>query len=128
MNQAVTSPFQIPNVRLFIIFRVLFNARFYYPVFSILFLDFGLTLSQFAILNAVWAATIVLCEVPSGALADSFGRRNLLVFAGSLMVQTVFALGGAALARVLSDWRWQRLLNGLSGAAIAAFGLHGMWQ
>jgi hypothetical protein len=29
---------------------------------------------------------------------------------------------------VLSDWRWQRLLNGLSGAAIAAFGLHGMWQ
>ncbi|MDH3869135.1 MAG: hypothetical protein OET08_07150, partial [Desulfuromonadales bacterium] len=56
MSLAVTSPFQIPNVRLFIIFRVLFNARFYYPVFSILFLDFGLTLSQFAILNAVWAA------------------------------------------------------------------------
>ena len=68
MSKAVTSPFQTPNVRLFIIFRVLFNARFYYPVFSILFLDFGLTLSQFAILNAVWAATIVLCEVPSGAL------------------------------------------------------------
>ena len=64
----------------------MFNARFYYPVFSILFLDFGLTLSQFAILNAVWAATIVICEVPSGALADSFGRRNLLVLAGSLMV------------------------------------------
>jgi MFS family permease len=80
------SPYQIANVRLFIIFRVLFNARFYYPVFSILFLDFGLTLSQFAILNTVWAATIVLCEVPSGALADTIGRRNLLVFAGLLMV------------------------------------------
>lgn len=89
MSQAVASPFQIPNVRLFILFRVLFNARFYYPVFSILFLDFGLTLSQFAILNAVWAATIVLCEVPSGALADSFGRRNLLVLAGSLMVAEI---------------------------------------
>ena len=86
MSQAVTSPFHIANVRLFILFRVLFNARFYYPVFSILFLDFGLTLSQFAILNAVWAVTIVLCEVPSGAMADSFGRRNLLVLAGSLMV------------------------------------------
>ena len=80
------SPFLIPNVRLFITFRVLFSARFYYPVFSILFLDFGLTLSQFALLNVVWAVTIVLCEVPSGALADSFGRRNLLVFAGFLMV------------------------------------------
>jgi MFS family permease len=80
------SPFSIPNIRLFIAFRVLYNARFYYPIFSILFLDFGLTLSQFAVLNAVWAATIVLCEVPSGALADTIGRRNLLVFAGFLMV------------------------------------------
>ncbi|HKJ04547.1 MAG TPA: MFS transporter [Geopsychrobacteraceae bacterium] len=81
-----SSPFAIPNIRLFILFRVLFNARFYYPVFSILFLDFGLTLAQFAVLNAVWAATIVLCEVPSGALADTIGRRNLLVFAGLMMV------------------------------------------
>ncbi len=86
MKETVCSPFQIHNVRMFLLFRMLFNARFYYPVFSILFLDFGLTLSQFAILNAVWAATIVLCEVPSGALADTIGRRNLLVFAGFLMV------------------------------------------
>lgn len=86
MTETGLSPFKIHNVRMFILFRVLFNARFYYPVFSILFLDFGLTLSQFAILNAVWAATIVICEVPSGALADTIGRRNLLVFAGVLMV------------------------------------------
>jgi len=89
MGSSPKSPYLIPNVRLFIQFRVLFNARFYYPVFSILFLDFGLTLSQFAILNAVWAATIVVCEVPSGALADTIGRRNLLVFAGSLMVAEI---------------------------------------
>jgi MFS family permease len=73
-------------VRRFIAFRVCFNARFYYPVFAVLFLDFGLTLQQFAILNAVWAATIVVFEVPSGALADIIGRRNLLVAAGALMV------------------------------------------
>lgn len=82
----MTSPFAIRNIRLFIAFRVFFNARFYYPVFSIFFLDFGLSLSQFAVLNAVWAATIVLCEVPSGALADTMGRKNLLVFTGILMV------------------------------------------
>ena len=73
-------------MRRFIAFRVCFNARFYYPVFAVLFLDFGLTLEQFALLNAVWAATIVLLEVPSGALADMIGRRNLLVAAGLLMV------------------------------------------
>jgi MFS family permease len=76
----------IQNVRLFIAFRVFFNARFYYPVFTILFIDFGLTLEQFALLNAAWAASIVLLEVPSGALADIIGRRNLLVSAGILMV------------------------------------------
>jgi MFS family permease len=80
------SPFGIRNVRLFIAFRVFFNARFYYPIFTILFLDFGLTLEQFALLNAAWAASIVLLEVPSGALADIIGRRNLLVSAGILMV------------------------------------------
>jgi MFS family permease len=80
------SPFAIRNIRLFIAFRVFFNSRFYYPVFTILFLDFGLSLEQFALLNAVWAATIVLFEVPSGALADTVGRRNLLVFSGVLMV------------------------------------------
>ncbi|MFO8085238.1 MAG: MFS transporter [Desulfobacterales bacterium] len=82
----MTSPLAIKNIKLFIAFRVFFNSRFYYPVFSIFFLDFGLTLSQFAVLNAVWAATIVLCEVPSGALADTVGRKNLLVFTGILMV------------------------------------------
>ena len=83
---AVISPFSIRNVRLFIAFRIFFNARFYYPIFTILFLDFGLSLSQFAILNAAWAAAIVLLEVPSGALADIIGRRNLLITTGVLMV------------------------------------------
>jgi len=55
-------------------------------VFTILFLDFGLTISQFAILNAAWAATIVLLEVPSGAFADTLGRQKLLRTTGILMV------------------------------------------
>ena len=74
------------NVRWFIVFRVFFNARFYYPVMAILFLDLGLSLSQFALLNVAWAATSVLLEVPSGALADLVGRKRLVVFAAVLMV------------------------------------------
>jgi len=61
-------------------------------VFTILFLDYGLTLEQFALLNAAWAATIVVLEVPSGALADTMGRRNLLVFTGVLMVSEMLLL------------------------------------
>ena len=58
------------NIPLFIAFRLLFNARFYYPVFAVIQLDYGLTMAQFAILNAVWAVSIVVLKVPSGALAD----------------------------------------------------------
>lgn len=79
--------FRMPlNVRLFIWFRLLFNCRFYYPIFTVLFLDLGLSIGEFAALNVVWAITIVLLEVPSGALADQFGRKRLMVVAGVLMV------------------------------------------
>ena len=120
MSQSAVSPYSIPNVRLFIIFRVLFNARFYYPVFSILFLDFGITLSQFALLNVIWAATIVLCEVPSGALADSIGRRKLLVFAGALMVIEIALWAFVPLGNMtLLFWVFvaNRILSGMAEAA-----------
>lgn len=66
-------------------------------------------------------------QLPLGGSLRAAAALALAVFAGSLMVQTVFALGGAALARALSDSRWRRLLNGLSGLAIVAFGAHGAW-
>ncbi len=81
-----------PNATLFLWFRIFFNCRFYYPVFTILFLDLGLSMAEFAALNVVWAITIVLLEVPSGALADQFGRRPLIVAAGWLMVAEMLVL------------------------------------
>jgi MFS family permease len=80
------------NARLFIWFRLLFNCRLYYPIFTVLFLDLGLSIAEFAALNVVWAITIVLLEVPSGALADQFGRRKMVVAAGWLMVAEMAVL------------------------------------
>jgi MFS family permease len=61
-------------------------------VLAILFLDLGLTLDQFVLLNLIWAATIFLFEVPSGALADTIGRKKLLVTAAALMVIEMLCL------------------------------------
>ncbi len=117
---AAVSPFSIRNVRLFIAFRIFFNARFYYPVFTILFLDYGLTIESFAVLNAVWAGTIVLFEVPSGALADVMGRRNLLVTAAVIMVAEMalltFAPRGEPLL-LLIFFTANRILSGAAEAA-----------
>ncbi|MDB6148736.1 MAG: transporter [Chthoniobacter sp.] len=106
------------NVPLFIGFRVLFNARWYYPILAVFFLDFGLTLEQYALLNVAWAATIVLLEVPSGALADVIGRRRIIVLAGALMVLEFVILAFTPLG---SSWLFPLfLLNRiLSGAAEA---------
>lgn len=107
------------NARCFLLFRIFFNCRFYYPVFTILFLDLGLTLQQFATLNALWAVVIVVLEVPSGALADQLGRRRLVVASAVLMVLEMACLmlipsGGGALTF------WIFALNRvLSGAAEA---------
>lgn len=108
------------NLRRFILFRLLYTARFYYPVFTVLFLDYGLSLEQFAILNIVWAISIVVAEVPSGALADVIGRKQLLVYAALLMViemaLIVFApIGASSLLFLL--FLGNRICSGLSEAA-----------
>ena len=71
---------------MFLLFRVLFNARYYYPIYALLFLDFGLEIEHFLWLNMIWAIGIVILEVPSGALADTLGRRKLLVAGGFFMI------------------------------------------
>lgn len=108
------------NIPLFIAFRLLFNARFYYPVFAVLQLDYGLTMSQFAILNFVWAITIVVLEVPSGALADRWGRKNMVILASVLMITEMVLIAFVPLgASPLLFWVW--VLNRiLSGAAEAS--------
>ena len=74
------------NVRRFLAFRLFFNARFYYPVLAVFFVDLGLTLDQYALLNVAWAVSIVLFELPLGAVSDRIGRRPLIIAAGALMV------------------------------------------
>ena len=85
-----------------------------------MFLDFGLTLDQFALLNAAWAAAIVLLEVPSGALADTIGRRKLLVITGILMVIEIAILCFVPLGNVTLLFAVFVVNRILSGAAEAA--------
>lgn len=107
------------NPRRYVLFTVFYNARAYYPVLAILFLDLGLTLDHYVLLNLVWAATIFLFEVPSGALADTLGRKKLLIMAASLMVVEMLCLllaprGGGTMLLALCVTN--RFCSGLSEA------------
>lgn len=107
------------NIPLFIAFRVLFNARWYYPIMAVLFLDLGVTLVEFALLNVAWAISIVCLEVPSGALADQVGRKRMVVLAAVLMVAEMLLL---AFVPAESVWLFPVLILNriLSGAAEAS--------
>jgi MFS family permease len=108
------------NIPLFIAFRVLFNARWYYPVLAVLFLDFGLSIEQYALLNVAWAAAIVGLEVPSGALADRLGRKRLVVFAAALMVVEMMVFAFAPRGQPTLLFALFLLNRVLSGAAEAS--------
>lgn len=107
------------NRKRFIGFRVLFNSRFYYPILAVLFLDLGLSATQYTLLNFAWAIVIVVAEVPSGALADRIGRRPLIIASALCMVLEMSLLlvaprnGGLALLLVCLA---NRMLSGLAEA------------
>ncbi|MFG1907268.1 MFS transporter [Kribbella sp. NPDC048928] len=55
-----------------------------YPLYQLLFTDHGLTAAQISTLFVIWSATGFVFEVPSGAWADSYSRRKLLIL-GALL-------------------------------------------
>jgi MFS family permease len=62
-----------------------------YPAYTLLFTDHGLSAWQLSSLLVIWSATGILFEVPSGALADAYSRRALLVI-GPLLTAAGYAL------------------------------------
>jgi len=55
-----------------------------YAFYPILFLDRGNTVSQVAILIALWSVFSIVFEIPAGILADKWNRRNMLAIAAIL--------------------------------------------
>jgi MFS family permease len=61
-----------------------------YSVYALLFADHGVDSGAISLLFIIWALTSFLCEIPSGAWADTFDRRRLLVLSAA-----VYAVGFA---------------------------------
>lgn len=55
-----------------------------YSVYALLFADHGVGSGQISLLFIIWSLTSFVCEVPSGAWADTFDRRRLLVLSAAI--------------------------------------------
>lgn len=69
-------------IRLFYIFQFFFDFIFIYAVEKLFMLNRGLNLSQIGILLFLWSLMSLLFEVPTGALADHWSRRKMLILSG----------------------------------------------
>lgn len=62
------------------------------PVFVPLLQGYGLSMSQVLQTQAIFALTIAFCEVPSGYIADMWGRRNAVILGSVLNAIGFFSL------------------------------------
>ncbi len=55
------------------------NFVLIYPLYALFFVDNGISASQISSLFIVWSLTSFVLELPSGALADKYPRRRILL-------------------------------------------------
>ena len=68
-------------IKRFSLYGFLKNQRYFEPFIILFFLDRGLSFTQIGLLIAFRELFINLLEVPSGAVADLFGRRRSMIIA-----------------------------------------------
>lgn len=60
------------------LYKFLDDLVLIYPFYVLMFTDFGISPAQIGILLAVWSITSFALEIPSGAIADKYSRKNIL--------------------------------------------------
>lgn len=66
-------------LRIIYLYQFLDDFILVFPVYALLFQDNGLNTFQISLLFIIWSLVTVVLEVPTGALADKYSRRNLLI-------------------------------------------------
>jgi MFS family permease len=76
------------------LYRFLMNFQLWWPIWVIyLQKERGLTLTQITVLDVPFFLLIVLAEVPTGAVADRWGRRYSLMLGALMFSIAVFVFG-----------------------------------
>jgi len=75
-------------------YRFLMQLQLWWPIWVIyLQQDRGLSLTQITALDAPFLLVVILAEVPTGAVADRFGRKTSLVLGSLMFALAVYIFG-----------------------------------
>ena len=88
----------------FCLYGFLKNLRFFEPFLYLFFLEKGLTFLQIGILITIREISRIVLEIPTGILADVFGRRRTLIlsFLSYIISFLVFYVAGSFAAFILA--------------------------
>ena len=81
----------------FSLYGFLKNQRYYEPFIILLFLERGFSFTQIGLLVAFREILVNIFEIPSGALADTYGRRRCMIISFTSYILS-FALFGSVRA------------------------------
>jgi MFS family permease len=78
------------------LFQFLNSFQLWWPIWVLYLTDFrGFSLTEVSILEGLFWAVIVLGEVPTGAVADRFGRKTSLMLGAACTIAAVLVFGFA---------------------------------
>jgi len=100
----------------------LYDFIFAYAIYNVLFKFRGMSVPQISILLAWWSFTTIILEIPSGALADYWSRKKMLVIAPvvkSLCFLSWFFAGDSFYLFALGFFFWSLGSSFVSGTSEA---------
>ena len=75
------------NIRLLYVYMFLNRLEMWLPIIVLFVQERGFSLTQYTILDAVWYASTLLFEIPTGVVTDRYGRKISLLIA--VLVQSL---------------------------------------
>lgn len=81
--------FEMRNVRILTFVTFFYSLTFYTTIYTVFLKERGLSYFEIFLLESILSAAIFLFEIPSGKLADRFGRKKLVIF--SVFLYTISA-------------------------------------
>jgi MFS family permease len=113
------TPQHVQRTYLTLILLQTLAASLIWGINTLFLLDAGLTLTEAFVANAAFTAGMVIFEVPTGVIADTFGRRTSFILgAATLLVTTAAYLG---LWYVEAGIGWWILVSALIGLGFTFF-------
>ena len=112
------------NIPKFFVSNALYGFMLWLPIWVIYLQDnHGLSLTEVTIIDFAFWMTMALSEIPTGAVADTIGRKQSILIGLSLSAISVilFALAPSFTVLLIGNSLWAIAITFISGADVAFF-------